>query len=73
MPSPRWPTDGPLSGAMPEPSDPDESSLELDLLRAELYRLLDHLARSGPDLHRDLVLEFERGWEAFKRATARGA
>jgi len=62
--------DGPLvedSGA----SYPDETPLHLDLLRADLYRLLDELVHAGSDHHTRLVMEFERAWEQFKQATAR--
>ena len=75
MAPPEWPDDGSLAGPGPTPRspDPDEASLQLDLLRADLYRLLDEVARAGGTEQDGLVLEFERAWEAFKQATARGA
>jgi hypothetical protein len=45
-------------------------SLDLDLLRGELYRILDELARTRTGSRDALVQEFERTWEAF-RAEAR--
>jgi len=45
-------------------------SLNFDLLRAELYRMLDEIARAPPGRHRHLVREFERAWESYKEATA---
>ncbi len=50
---------------------PDERSVHLDLLRADLYRLIDELARAPLEDRESLVLEFERAWERFKDATAR--
>jgi hypothetical protein len=44
--------------------------LALDLLRADLYRLLDALARARADRHGDLVREFERAWEEYRLVTA---
>jgi hypothetical protein len=46
--------------------------LDLDLLRADLYRLLDEVARAGPERHRELVREFERAWSEFRDATGVG-
>ncbi len=45
----------------------------VDLLRADLYRMLDEIARAGHESHPALVAQFERAWERFKDATrARG-
>ncbi len=54
-------------------SDSEEGSVQLDLLRADLYRLLDELVHAGSEHHQGLVAEFERAWEQFKEATARTA
>jgi hypothetical protein len=54
----------------PGTATPEEVPVHLDLLRADLYRLLDELVRARPDTHEGLVLEFERAWEQFKDATA---
>jgi len=62
-----------VPGPSPGSTDPDEVPVQLDLLRADLYRLLDELARTGAEERDGLVLEFERAWEEFKQATARGA
>lgn len=44
--------------------------MALDLLRADLYRMLDEIARtSSGDTHHALVQQFERAWERFKQAT----
>jgi hypothetical protein len=51
----------------------DEASIHLDLLRADLYRLIDELARAPLEDRESLVLEFEQAWERFKDATARAA
>ncbi len=75
-----------MEHAMPQPSRPegwpsrrwspragsglDEAPVQLDLLRADLYRLLDELVRARSEYHEGLVLEFERAWEHFKEATA---
>jgi hypothetical protein len=50
---------------------PDEVPVSLDLARAELYRLLDELARSTQAAHDGLVRDFERAWEAYKEQTAK--
>jgi hypothetical protein len=49
-------------------SRPEELPIELDLLRAELYRILDELARSGRADRRQPLLEFERAWAQLKAA-----
>jgi hypothetical protein len=48
----------------------EEASIHLDLLRADLYRLIDELARAPFEDRESLMLEFERAWERFKDATA---
>jgi hypothetical protein len=48
----------------------DEVPVHLDLLRADLYRLLDEMVRARPDSHLALAQEFERAWERFRDATA---
>lgn len=45
-----------------------EVSVQIDLLRAELYRLLDELARSKIEDRQELYGEFEQSWALFKRA-----
>jgi hypothetical protein len=59
-------------GLHPVAIPPDERSVafSLDLARADLYRLLDALARAPAEIHGKLVLEFELAWREFKRATA---
>jgi hypothetical protein len=49
------------------------SPVGLDLLRADLYRLLDELVRAPAGQRPSLVPEFERSWEEFKEATAQQA
>ena len=49
---------------------PGEVSVQLDLLRADLYRLLDELVRAPAELRDQLVREFENAWERFMDATA---
>ena len=61
--------DRPRPGASLEANRPDEVPIHLDLLRADLYRLLDELVRARSRHHRDLVVEFERAWNRFKRET----
>ncbi len=51
---------------------PDEVSLQLDLLRADLYRLLDELVRAPAEVRQELVREFERIWQRLKDATGCG-
>jgi hypothetical protein len=50
--------------------EPREVPVDLDLARADLYRLLDELARATRERHGDLVRAFERAWEAYKERTA---
>jgi len=69
MPLPQ-PEDGPSTSASPGPTDPDEVPVHLDLIRADLYRILDELARARSEHRLALVVEFERVWEKFKGATA---
>jgi len=61
---------GPCSGAGPGVTEPDEVLFHLDLLRGDLYRLLDELARAHPDRQPRLAVEFERSWERFKDTIA---
>jgi len=63
--------DGTGADAPRGPADPDEVPVQIDLLRADLYRLLDELVRSRSEYHEDLVAEFERAWQHFKDATLR--
>ncbi len=60
------------AGERPAPGAPrpGSSTLDLDLLRGELYRILDELARTRSGRRDVLVQEFERTWEAFRAATA---
>ncbi len=43
----------------------------VDLLRADLYRILDEIAHARAGGHHALVLQFERTWEQFKEAVRR--
>ncbi len=63
----RPPDPGEASGlGAPWVAAPDDLPLELDVLRGELYRVLDELARAErPDRER-LVAAFEALWERFK-------
>ncbi len=47
----------------------DGSEVALDLLRGDLYRMLDEIARARGKSHRILVLEFESAWERYKQVT----
>lgn len=73
MPRPLRPTDGPTDDASDGKTGPDEGPFQLDLLRGDLYRLLDELVRARSESRGRLVLEFERAWEEFKNATGRSA
>jgi hypothetical protein len=64
--------EGPSSAASLGEAAPDEVPVSVDLLRADLYRLLDQLVRARSDHRRHLILEFERAWEQLKDATAEG-
>lgn len=66
---PLRPTDGSTDDASGGQTGPDEVPVHLDLLRGDLYRLLDELVRARSEVHGRLVLEFERAWEQFKSAT----
>lgn len=58
-------------GGVPAPPVPEDGgSVDLDLLQADLYRMLDEIARAGSDRHPALVLQFESAWERFKEGTA---
>ena len=48
-----------------------EVPFELDALRGDLYRLIDAVARSGPDRRDALVEAFEQLWVVFKEASAK--
>ncbi len=41
----------------------------VDLLRAEMYRMLDELARARGASHHNIVQEFESAWERYKQVT----
>ncbi len=56
----------------PAPPAWDDAEVKLDLLRADLYRMLDEIARAQGGAYRALVLEFEHAWERFKDATLTG-
>ena len=58
----------PASARSVEVAPPDPASL--DLLRADLYRLLDDVARTRGAGRDAAVLEFERTWSRFKEALA---
>ncbi len=66
---PLRPTDGSTDDARDGQTGPEEVPVHLDLLRGDLYRLLDELVRARAEVHGRLVLEFERAWERFKSAT----
>jgi hypothetical protein len=50
--------------------DPDQVSFELDLLRGDLYRILDALVRAGPHERDGLVFTFEETWRRFLGAVS---
>ena len=54
--------------ALPGAARPDEVPVQVDLLRADLYQIIDKLARSEPLDRRDLLVEFEQSWALFKAA-----
>jgi hypothetical protein len=58
----------PASARSVEVAPPGPASL--DLLRADLYRLLDEVARTRGPGRDAAVLEFERTWSRFKEALA---
>jgi hypothetical protein len=68
----RWPGQKSRAKVPSGPKRPVEVPIQLDLLRADLYRLLDELARSGPRERRELLAEFERAWAQLKRALGLG-
>ncbi len=43
----------------------------VDLLRVDLYRMIDEIAHARPGGHHALMLQFERTWEQFKDAIRR--
>ncbi len=49
----------------------DGATAVVDLLRADLDRMLDEIAHAGPGGHHALVLQFERTWAQFKDAVRR--
>lgn len=61
------------SDARPGVTGSDEVPVHVDLLRGDLYQLLDELARAHPDRQRTLAREFERAWERFKDTIALSA
>ncbi|GEJ58884.1 hypothetical protein [Anaeromyxobacter diazotrophicus] len=72
----RPPPRGPRPPSAQPPAQPPAAEVRpvgLDLLRADLYRLLDELVRAPAGHRPRLVQEFERSWEEFKEATARRA
>ncbi len=69
MPIPPAPQDDPLESGL-DACGADEL-LRVDLLRADLYRLLDELVRARSEERRILLAEFEQIWERFKQASAR--
>lgn len=58
------------AGAAPPDVTLERAALRVDLLRADLYRMLDEMARAGAGRRRAVVREFERAWESYKKATA---
>ncbi len=67
--SPTHDPSGPIELATRWAATPDDLQLELDVLRGELYRALDELARAArPDRER-LIEAFEGLWERFKTGT----
>jgi hypothetical protein len=54
-----------------ERAEYDPVPVSVDRLRGELYQILDQLPRATREAYPQLVRDFERGWEAFKRCTAR--
>ena len=67
---PPTPEQRPRLEIAPGPDHPDLGSVSLDLRRAELYRMLDAIARAHDDARGELISEFERAWEEFKVLTA---
>ncbi len=51
-------------------NEPDPTILSIDLLRADLYRMLDEIAQASDPRHGILVREFERAWALYKITTA---
>ncbi len=43
----------------------------VDLLRADLYRIIDEIAHASAGGHHALLLRFERTWEQFKETIRR--
>lgn len=68
---PSRPAQRPRIEVTPAPA-PELVSVGLDLRRAELYRILDAIARARDDARGELIGEFERAWEEFKVVTAKG-
>ena len=48
----------------------DGVPLHVDLLRADLYRLLDAMVRASPEERDEVIRAFEQGWERLKELTA---
>ncbi len=61
----------PLAPEVPPRASADAVATEVDLLRADLYRMLDEIARAGGERHRVLVRAFEEAWRSYKVATRR--
>ncbi len=60
----------PRAGGNSAPPAPDDGeSVALDILRGDLYRMLDEIARARGESHRTLVLEFESAWQRYKQVT----
>ena len=51
-------------------NEPDPIILSIDLLRSELYRILDEMAQARDHRHAALVREFERAWALYRVTTA---
>ncbi len=55
----------------PAPPIIDGVPAQVDLLRADLYRMIDEIAHARSGGQHALVLQFERAWEQFKDAVRR--
>ncbi len=59
----------PFSRVVPLSNEVDPALVPIDLLRADLYRMLDEMARARNARHAALVAEFERSWVIYKLIT----
>jgi hypothetical protein len=50
---------------------PETLPVLIDVRRADLYRILDQIARTPPQGRADVILEFELAWKGFKEAVSK--